>query len=215
MKTKNALLTTSAALLIAGAAVVGGYYVDRHSTLTTTAVDETYAPPQSVTVAPPKTAKSTTMASRTAPETATAPATEVQREPMREMAIDNAMIALSGTITEKKGSVLMMKDGASSEVRVVVREDMPRPSDRRAVSAVDKVQIGDTVTIYGKLRTNEDMPKVYAEAIYDSATKTLYHVNGDRPAKELTSAEITSRYTPVKSVQTAKITTTKVMTARD
>ena len=211
MQTKTALLTTGAALLIAGAAVIGGTYVDRHSTQTASIESENFGPPQSVTVPPPKVAVMTPRATSTETVTMTTPA---QREIIREPVMDKSLVALKGTITDKKGNVLTMKD-ASGPVRVVVREDMPRALDTvRAISAMDKIEIGDAVTIYGTLRTNEDMPKVYAEAIYTPATKTLYHVNGDRPAAQLTSSEITSRYTPVSSVHATRITTTTAMTER-
>jgi hypothetical protein len=213
MQTKTALLTTGAALLIAGAAVIGGTYVDRHSMQTASMESENFGPPHSVTVPPPKVAVLTPRTTTTQTVTTTTPGA-TQREIMREPVMDKSLVALKGTVTDKKGNVLMIKD-ASGPVRVVVREDLPRALDTvRAVSAMDKVEVGDAVTIYGTLRTNEDMPKVYAEAIYTPATKTLYHVNGDRPATQLTSSEITSRYTPVNSVHATRITTTTAMTER-
>ncbi len=213
MQTKTALLTTGAALLIAGAAVVGGNYVDRHTMQTASIESENYAPPHSVTVPPPKVAVMTPRLGSTQTVTTTTPTT-TERQIASEPVMDKSLVALKGTITEKKGNVLMIKD-ASGPVRVVVREDMPRALDTaRAVSAMDKVEVGDAVTIYGMLRTNEDMPKVYAAAIYTPATKTLYHVNGDRPATQLTSSEITARYTPVSSVHVTRVTTTTAMTER-
>ena len=213
----NSLIVATAVVVIAGTAAIGGYIIDRQSTQTQMASTETWAPPHSVTVPPPgkMAMKSTTTVARPAPAAATASAmpsmstTPAQSNATLRGQADRSLVALNGTVMDKKGDVLMLKE-ASGPVRVVVQEDAPSPRDIvRPVRAMDKIEIGAPVTVYGKLRTNESMPKIYADAIYTPGTKTLYQLNGDKPAEELTSAEITSRYTPVGSLKAAKITVHK------
>jgi hypothetical protein len=212
---RNSLLTAGAALTIAAAAVVGGYFVDRMPTRSVELAE--MGPPHSVTVPPPvamkHTAKPSTVAVVATPAPALQPASPAL---LRETFADGALVAVSGTITDKKGNVLTLKE-ASGPVRVVMREDVPRPRDMTrdmtaAVRAMDKMDVGAPVTVYGKLRTNEPgVTKLYADAVYDPATKTLYQLNGDRPAAELTSAAITARYMPVGKAHTAKVTMTKLV----
>jgi hypothetical protein len=208
---RNSLLTAGAALTIAAAAVVGGYFVDRMPSTSTDVAE--MSPPHSVTVPPPvamkHTAKPTSVAVATLPTPTIKPAAPAPL--LSDSVADNAMVALSGTVTDKKGNTLTLNE-ASGPVRVVMREDMPRPRDAvMTTRAVDKIDVGAPVTVYGKLRTNDpSMPKLYADAVYDPATKTLYQLNGDRPAEQLTSADIASRYTPVGKVRTFRLSMDKV-----
>lgn len=213
---RNSLLTAGAALAIAGAAVVGGYFIDRMPSQSVE-VATTTTSPQSVMVPPPTvakhSAKPTSVATVTAPSTpASKPTSKPAPAPsLSDTVADKTLVALSGTVTEKKGNTLTLNE-ASGPVHVVMREDVPRPREAvTTVRAVDKIGVGAPVTVYGRLRTNDpSMPKLYADAVYDPATKTLYQLNSDRPAGELTSADITSRYTPVGKVKTANLSMNKV-----
>ncbi|MHB1206961.1 MAG: OB-fold nucleic acid binding domain-containing protein [Rhodospirillaceae bacterium] len=208
---RNSLLTAGAALAIAGAAVVGGYFIDRMPSQSVEVATTTE--PHSVMVPPPTAAKHaakpTSVATVTAPSVL--PSKPATAPLLSDTVADKALVALSGTVTDKKGNTLTLNE-ASGPVRVVMREDVPRPRDTvRVTRTVDKIDVGAPVTVYGRLRTTDpDMPKLYADAVYDPATKTLYQLNSDRSAQELTSAQITSRYTPVGKTKTAKVSMDKV-----
>ena len=206
---RNSLLTVGAALTIAGAAVVGGYFVDRKPT--NQAVEfASLSAPHSVTVPPPgvkSTAQVKSLAT-TSVATVTAPAAQPAKTPLlRDTVADNTLVAMSGMVTDKKGGVLTVQE-ASGPVRVVMREDVLRPRDMAVgvARATDKIDIGTSVTVYGKLRTNDETPKLYADAVYDPATKTLYQINGDRPAVDLGAA----RYAPVGNVQAPRVSMNKI-----
>ena len=209
---RSSLLTAGAALTIAAAAVVGGYFVDHKSSQPVELA--AMGPPHSVTVPPPTVAKNAAKPTSVATVTAPAPTTMSKPTPaatLRDSVADKTLVALSGTVSDRKGNMLTLNE-ASGPVRVVMREDVPRPREMVTTArAVDKIDIGAPVTVYGRLRTNDpEMLKLYADAVYDPATKTLYQLNGDRPAEKLTSADITSRYTPVGKVQASRVSMSKV-----
>lgn len=215
---KSSLLTAGAAVAIVGVAVVGGYFVDRLPADQAELAMRMPTPEGAAPAAAPAKAdlKTTTTASRGvtgAVSVPQPPPKTTSSAGLNTTAPDGALVAITGTVTDKKGNTLMLKEPAGS-VRVVMREDTPRPREvSNYVSTADKIGIGAPVTVYGKLRTDEDMPKVYADAVYDPATKKLYALNervtGNKTAQQLTTAEITSRYTPVGSMKASRIAVSK------
>lgn len=224
---RNSLLTAGAAVAIVAVAAVGGYFIDKMPADQAQLAMQTPAPATSMGDAMIPAKKPMTTAALpgvTGAVSVPQPPPGTRSQAMTDTLPDRAMVAVSGTVTDKKGNTLTVKEGSGS-VRVVVREDMPRPREiTRVTRTVDKIGVGLPVTVYGQVRTTDDETKVYADAVYDPSTRTLYKLNdkpiGNKPAEQLTSADLSAQYTPMGKLTatktaTAKVTVTKTTTSHE
>lgn len=223
---RTTLLTAGAAVAIVAAAAVGGYFVDKMPADQAQLAMQTPAPAM---VPTDEAASSTTRSATTAALPGVTGAVSVPQPPpgttpgMAGGLPDRTMVAVSGTVMDKKGNTLTVKE-ISGPVQVVVREDMPRPREISSFTrTVDKIGVGLPVTVYGRVRTTDEETKIYADAVYDPSTRTLYKLNdkriGDKPDEQLTSADLSARYTPLGKLTgaraaTAKVTVTSTTTSR-
>lgn len=213
---RNSLLTAGAAVAIVAVAAVGGYFIDKLPADQAQLALQTPTPAATPAPEVKPAAKPTTMASRgvTGATSVPQPPPKSASPAMTTALPDRAMVAVSGTVMDKKGNTLTVKE-SSGPVEVVLREDTPRPREvARFTRTVDKIGIGLPVTVYGRVRTTDESTKIYADAVYDPSTRTLYKLNdkpiGDKPAEKLTSADLRAQYTPMAKLTTAKVTTSKV-----
>ena len=222
---RTALFAASAAVAIVAVAAAGGYIVDKlpadqarlamQTPAPTTNPDAMKPALQTATTAPHGVTGAVSVA-QPPPSTANSPA-------MTSAVSDRAMVALSGTVTHKKGNILTVKEG-TRVMQVVVSEDIPRPREMSSFTrTVDKIGVGQPVTVYGRVRSGDGDTKIYADAIYDPSIRTLYKMNdkpvGDKPAAQLTTADLNAQYTPMNKLTMAKVgtkvTVTKTSTLED
>ncbi len=213
---RTTLLAASATVAIVAVAVAGGYLVDKLPADQARLAMQTPAPASNPDALKPALETATTAphgvtgavsVARPPPSTATSPV-------LTGTLPDRAMVALSGTVTHKKGNTLTVKDGARV-TQVVVSEDIPRPREMSGFTrTVDKIGVGQPVTIYGRVRSGDGDTKVYADAIYDPSIRTLYKLNdkpvGDKPAAQLTTADLNAQYAPMSKLTVAKVGTPKI-----
>lgn len=214
----NTLLTAGAAAAIVAVAAVGGYFIDKMPADQAQLAMRTPTPmaPPAADIDKPA-LKSTTTASLpgvTGAVSVPQPPPGTNSTATTKTLSDRTMVSVSGTVMEKRGNTLTVKE-ASGPVEVVMREDTPRPREiARFTRTVDKIGIGLPITVYGRVRTTDDSTRIYADAVYDPSTRTLYKLNdkpiGDKPAEQLTSADLGAQYTPMGKLTTAKVTTSKV-----